>query len=506
MPKFSETADKYLKSGSAEAELIILQYIQQDRVQEDEEQWVYNLLIKAKNSYIKLNSFLWLSAKSKYLEKISELWEISEAQIKAISEKQPKIALFPVVDSQKNASLAKAFIYKLESSEPKAIAILGDKFENFGYLAKLGKQNCIIGFDTNITGNSWQLAVLATLLAKDENLISKIAFSGIVLPSGDIITAEEIEAKKCCYQQLVYRVKNYAQLDAWLNTETIPIPIIQYQGEESELIHWQKALEEKVQEKFSWFSYELMEDFYGITTKDLAIFGKGTLPFDENAWQKLLREQVKDKFPFLEDKVMPKKVLWFYAGQISTLQLGIGALFGFKRAVSILQMEFSHTTYSEVFTLYGKENARQLKNVSVKKEDYQYIQSELLINEPLKNELGFIIYLGSHNPIGEAKDFCQNNLQVNNFLIIKAKQNQGVMETSQNWLPFVQEINSALNAAREKNHWQRIHLFQTAPIALCMALGIAIGHFVPIDVYHYQFNASEPKYRCMFSMDKILSL
>ncbi|HPH71576.1 MAG TPA: SAVED domain-containing protein, partial [Candidatus Cloacimonas sp.] len=79
-------------------------------------------------------------------------------------------------------------------------------------------------------------------------------------------------------------------------------------------------------------------------------------------------------------------------------------------------------------------------------------------------------------------------------------------ETSQNWLPYVQEINSALNAAREKNHWQRIHLFQTAPIALCMALGIAIGHFVPIDVYHYQFNASEPKYRCMFSMDKILSL
>jgi hypothetical protein len=44
MPKFNETADKYLKSGSAEAELIILQYIQQDRVSEDDEEWVYNLL------------------------------------------------------------------------------------------------------------------------------------------------------------------------------------------------------------------------------------------------------------------------------------------------------------------------------------------------------------------------------------------------------------------------------------------------------------------------------
>lgn len=121
---------------------------------------------------------------------------------------------------------------------------------------------------------------------------------------------------------------------------------------------------------------------------------------------------------------MPKKVLWFYAGQISTLQLGIGALFGFKRAVSILQMEFSNTTYHEVFTLYGKENARQLKNVSVK-EDYQYIQSELLINEPHKNELGFIIYLGSHNPIGEAKAYCKKQLQINNFLIIQARKSGG---------------------------------------------------------------------------------
>lgn len=506
MPRFRDRVDNYLKNSSSEAENIILQYIQQDRVPQEDEQWVYTLLEKAKNPNMKLNSLMWLSAKGKYLEQVSKLLETSETEINSLSQQQPKIGIFPVVDNSGNALLARAFIYQLESSEPKAIAILGDKFENYSYLAKLGKQNCIIGFDKNITGNSWQLAVLATLLSKKDTLFANLAFSGIVLPNGEIIKADEIEAKKRCCPHLVYRVKNCDQLDAWLNIETIPIPIIQYQGDENELIRWQKALEQKVQENFSWFSYELLEDFYGITTNNLAIFGNGILPFEKNAWQTLLKEQVKDKFNALEDKIMPKKVLWFYSGQISTLQIGIGALFGFKRAVSILQMEFSNTTYKEVFTLYGKENARQLKNVSFKKEDFQYIQSELQINDPQKNELGFIIYLGSHNPIGEAKAFCQKNLQVNNFLIIKAKQDQGVMETSQNWLPFVQEINSALNAAREKNHWQRIHLFQTAPIALCMALGIAIGHFVPIDVYHYQFNASEPKYRCMFSMDKILSL
>ncbi|MFA7224603.1 MAG: hypothetical protein WC094_07555, partial [Candidatus Cloacimonas sp.] len=279
MPRFRDRVDNYLKNSSSEAENIILQYIQQDRVPQEDEQWVYTLLEKAKNPNMKLNSLMWLSAKGKYLEQVSKLLETSETEINSLSQQQPKIGIFPVVDNSGNALLARAFIYQLESSEPKAIAILGDKFENYSYLAKLGKQNCIIGFDKNITGNSWQLAVLATLLSKKDTLFANLAFSGIVLPNGEIIKADEIEAKKRCCPHLVYRVKNCDQLDAWLNIETIPIPIIQYQGEENELIRWQKALEQKVQENFSWFSYELLEDFYGITTNNLAIFGNGILPF-----------------------------------------------------------------------------------------------------------------------------------------------------------------------------------------------------------------------------------
>ena len=162
-------------------------------------------------------------------------------------------------------------------------------------------------------------------------------------------------------------MKNCDQLDAWLNIETIPIPIIQYQGEENELIRWQKALEQKVQENFSWFSYELLEDFYGITTNNLAIFGNGILPFEKNAWQTLLKEQVKDKFNALEDKIMPKKVLWFYSGQISTLQIGIGALFGFKRAACIA-MEFSILLTRSLY--FMRKKMPTMKNVSFKKRGF----------------------------------------------------------------------------------------------------------------------------------------
>ena len=48
MPRFRDRVDNYLKNSSSEAENIILQYIQQDRVPQEDEQWVYTLTGKAK--------------------------------------------------------------------------------------------------------------------------------------------------------------------------------------------------------------------------------------------------------------------------------------------------------------------------------------------------------------------------------------------------------------------------------------------------------------------------
>jgi len=81
MPRFRDRVDNYLKNSSSEAENIILQYIQQDRVPQEDEQWVYTLLEKAKNPNMKLNSLMWLSAKGKYLEQVSKLLETSETEI-----------------------------------------------------------------------------------------------------------------------------------------------------------------------------------------------------------------------------------------------------------------------------------------------------------------------------------------------------------------------------------------------------------------------------------------
>jgi len=509
MPSFIESAKKHLATGNAALVPIISQYICQERVESEEGQWVKELFLRAYSPELRLSSMLWLLKQHRYLNDLSAETGFSESALLEAIQSSPRIVRFPVLDCEGSSCLARAMVYVISSSHPRALALCGSRNLECSHLAELSGISCVIGFDMNIEGRSWQLAVLAALL--DKNVIARddLAFSGVVLEKGEIAPAESIIAKNtCCEAQeinLVSRVKTTSQLQEWLNSHIIPLPVLQYNGSENELRSWQTLLEVMVKESYAWFSYELLEDFHGITRKDLAISESVNLAFEAKAWQDFLGHQVQNRFDSLEHRLLPKKALWFYAGQISALQLGIGAIFGFKRALAILQLDFSSSSYKQVFTLHGSQNARELKNVSISDKACKKVEGHLQITEPESKELGLIIYLGSHNPIGEAQEFCRTQLQVRNFLVIKAKENQGVLDLKENWLRWIQEINSLLNHAREEYHWKRIHLFQTAPTAICMALGIAIGHFLPMDVYHYQFGAEEPKYRKVFSMDRVMS-
>ncbi len=510
MPAFGDSVKQYLDNGIQALVPIIRQYIIQERVESAEGYLVKELFINANSAELKLAAMIWLLKQGDFDSELSSQTGFEPDKLREAFRHSPKVACFPVVSPTGKSCLAHAAIYEIKSSKPRALALCGSENEECSHLAKLSGTSCLIGFNSSIEGNSWQLAVMAALLDKTGETRNNLAYSGIVSSGGEIILAEEIGKKiSCCKAQgtnLVYRVKSAEQLNEWLNSPFVPLPVVQFNGSEEELSKWQTNLETKVIEKYSWFSYEVLDDFYGIGTSDLAIYGEGNLAFDAQVWQEYLVKKAADRFNRLENTLLPKKALWFYSGQISTLQMGIGAIFGFKRAIGIMQLDFSTTTYREVFTLYGSHNARELKNVSVEPNDCLKVRGNLQVFKPENKELGMIIFLGSHNPIGEAKDFCRTYLQVENFLVIKARENQGVLGLEENWLRWVQEINSLLNQAREEYHWKRIHLFQTAPTALCMALGIAIGHFLPVDVYHYQFDAEDPRYRRMFSLDKIHDL
>lgn len=508
MPSFSEAVQDCLQHDSDKAAQIVLQYLIQERAGVQDKELIAELLIKSIRSELKLACMLHMASHRETKDQLGILLSLDTEQIEAIARTQPLKAKFPAVNALATGCIAEVLLYPFASVNPRCVVLQGKNYRELNWLAALTGTSCLIGFSKAIEGDSWQLAAVAALIGKGVVPLDNLAFSGVVSGEGKVLSADELEQKQNCCRRanlnLVHRVQSISHLGMWLNEDPIPLPIVQLQGSKEDLEMWQGKLEDKLRQKYAWFSYTMLEDMYGISTDDLAIFGEGKLEFKTETWQQLLAQKVIQRFDTLEYRLKPRKILWYYAGQISTLQLGIGAIFGFKRAISILQLDFSNGEYREVFALYGKNNARELKNVSIKAEECQMVEGQLLINDAKSKQLGLIIYLGSHNPIGEAKDYCRNSLRVNNFLIIKAIDNQGVLELNEDWLRLAQEINSLLNWAREEYAWQRIHLFITAPTALCMALGIAMGHFLPVDVYHYQYGAGIDKYKRMFSMDAVL--
>ncbi|MDD3535994.1 MAG: SAVED domain-containing protein [Candidatus Cloacimonetes bacterium] len=503
MPDFKEVAKNCLQAGSSKYSQIALQMILQENVAPSEKKQVYELVEKAWHPALQLAALLWLVKMQVMWQELSQLLGFESSTLERLKSITPLEVYFPAYGSGQGVSSRRVILYILSNEESRAICLKGAGIESADHLADLSAKSCIIAFDAPVEGNSWQMSALAALQSKTR-LSAEYAFSGIVTATGEIRTASFLEEKLAfCKERgikLIHRIDSAKKLEKWLNEEQIPLPLLQYFGSEIEQMRCLVSIEKCIQESQPWFSIAALEDWYGIAANELILGDAGLLPFEPKLWQDFLCETVKGAIEGLRQKMGEKGIIWFLAGQISALQFGIGAVIGFKQALGILQLDFSSSRYKEVVSLYGQTNARELKNVSKQADNFSKIKVNLELNKPESLGLSLILYLGSHNPIGEAKAYSRTYLDVENYLIIEAKDAQGVMNLDTDWLPWVQEINSALNEVRGKHYWQRIHLFQTAPTALCMALGVAFGHFMPITVYHYQFGAPEPRYKAMYEL------
>lgn len=507
MPEFSVLATNSLKAGSIESSSAARQFLLQDDLGIEEQDCVFELVEKAWHPALQLLALLWLIKKQCMNQELSDLLGFDKAVLQDIQHISPLEAFFPAVGDGQSASLKRVIIYPLPSEKLKAVCLRGASIHSFDHLASLTGMSGIIALDEPTNGNSWQMASIAAMTNKMK-FCSKYAFSGIVSANGEIRMAQALQRKKAICEEkdlrLIYRVKHVSHLESWLNQDLVPLPLLNYFGSESEQMRCMDSMERCIQESKAWFSFAALEDFYGIKPQDMILGDVELLSFEPKLWQDFLCETAKKRIENLRNNLGSRGIVWFLAGQISSLQFGIGSIIGFKQGVSILQLDFSSSKYKQVITLYGKKNARELKNVSRRIDGCKKIKVSIEINDSDSMNLSMILYLGSHNPIGEAKAYSRMHLGVDNFVIIEARDMQGVMNLEEDWLEWVQEINSAFNELRGKYHWQKIHLFQTAPTALCMALGIAFGHFLPIEIYHYQFGAKDIRYKGMYAMERCI--
>jgi hypothetical protein len=128
---------------------------------------------------------------------------------------------------------------------------------------------------------------------------------------------------------------------------------------------------------------------------------------------------------------------------LSSLQFGIGAIFGFNRPIYICHWEPTNQQYLPVFRLYRPNNARILKNVSFDPHSFTHIKYEINAPSCQMKDLALILYFGSHNPYQEVISYFKPFILIrHSFHLFKE------VRTNQSWTrlaEIVQETNSLLN-------------------------------------------------------------
>ncbi len=504
MDTFSYWVQRYLHGGDPEAEGMVLSLLNQQMVDDNEHHILVTLMTDARSNRIKLYTLLLVLHNCIMDAEILDYLSIDRNAFRHLCRTPGRIGSFLIVNEAGDGRIAEVFLAEFPSREPRCVCLDAQHIKEGMILSELTGKSFVIGFSEDFGGDSWMLSGMAALSVTHQNRIRKLAFTGGINPIGRIRNGDSIEDKiRICRgagKRLIYDLAETAELEYWLQAEQIPVPIIQMVGEIGKRDLWLGKMESLIKKRFPYFSIDRLEHFFGLDRDLLCFHQTQAMKFDPGEWQTYLTQTVKDRFDRIEGSLHPVKPLFWYAGMISSLQFGVGVLFGFKRPIAVCHLDFTLQQYHEVIRLYGETDARSLKNVSIKPEEFRYIEYQKMELDRGSEEVALIIYLGSHNPISDVQHYCTSRLGLRACLIVRAQRSQGQIGVDDDWLRIVQEINSLLNLMKQEYHWTRIHLFQTAPTAICLALGMAIGHFVPVRVYHYQVSKDE-YYRAMFDLD-----
>lgn len=490
MSGLSVNARAYLETPSFELAETIIQILDHNTRNEADIPFVIRLINEAPHAGVRCFAWLYLRLLTSRGLDAMDVLNLEPEHLKEALSTDYRQARFPLAGNNGAATVAELFVFPFQSAVPTAIALYDPALQSAQVLAELCGQSFVIVFTEDFCGESWMCAALAALIVTDPLRLGKIAFTGEVLPSGKIISGRNLISKRGAAAEfglsLISSIKSKAELDFWLNGPELPLPVIQCNGEPAKARLWLKKMETAIVRTFPFFSLQILWELGSINTEDLMIFREGELPFDPDAWQEFLETQVCGRFDSLEKRFTGYHPVFWYAGMISSLQFGIGVIFGFKRPICICHWEPSSQSYIPVIQLRGEADARYLKNVQVPQSEYHHIDWELMDVKDEQDYLTLIIYLGSHNPIKAAQRHARQEYSAQGSLVIRLKESQGHISIEDNWLEIAREINSLINQLKGKYYWSKMLVYQTAPAAICMALGIAFGHFFGALIHHYQ--------------------
>jgi len=501
--KLQNAIQEYLKNKDPILRERIGKYINYNEIQDEDWECLSLLCLKAVHSDLRLLAFLACLKSNAGIEQLCQILGLNEIVKPFLRAGNFRKVQFPVTGNGDSDRICVAIVMPLADLERGICLCKGQEKDAQALYEALGT-GFIAGFNLDIQGNSWMLAVAAGVFAESNVQLHNLAFSGIVESSGRIISAADIEQKSKLTQasglRLIHNsIPSVESLKYWLNERNIPIPIIQYSGQKGLASLALKKMESSIQQDFPLFNVIALKEWFGIEEDDLCIFQEDNIEFEPGAWRTILLE-AKAGFDALDIALQPRKAIVWYAGKLSSLQFGIGVSYGFNRPVCICQYEPGDQSYLPVIRLFGQQHPRALKRILTDLFDLKYLSHEIEYT-PDATDLKLIIFLGSHNLVSVVKQVDTGSPC--DHLIIRAKHDQGFIDFESDWMQIVQEINSILNYYKNSHSWRNVHIFQTCPTSICFALGIAFGQVLPYRIWHYQPDGGVGTYKYLYQLDTI---
>lgn len=401
---------------------------------------------------------------------------------------KPVKVYFPAV-SNEAAEIVTAYVIKLPVETPKNSFYnpegLSDIKAYIKHLQNKDFEDFFVFFDKNFSGQSYQLAVVMGLVAQ-QKVLEKYAFTGMINIHGNILRVNHTDKKKEISKQKGLRLigaENFKTVDEalkFLNTKNMDVPFLILNKSVEEIEKSIQELSEVINPKI--FDYLKV---YDIELQDLYV-QTINLPPEEPVWRQKLKElsEKLNKLYLHTDK----QITLHIANGIATFGFLAGCILGSKHPFVLYHFLPAENRYVPVINLAG-ENYRN--NKKIKKDILQnskFIDIEINLEKP-SSVANLIIYTASHNPLADVKNFTGND----KYVYIKDKNFQGKIPTDFDWSEYVSEIYSAMNVIKEEYSISKFNLFLSVPSAMAMGLGMAVGHFMDIDVYNY-FKELDQKY------------
>lgn len=346
-------------------------------------------------------------------------------------------------------------------------------------------QDFFVFFDKNFIGQSYQLAVVVGLLA-DQKLLEKYSFTGMINIKGEILIVDHIKEKEEISKQKGLRLikptafKTVEEVLEFLNTKKLDVPFIILNKDTQEIEKSIYQIAETTNPKI--FDYLRI---YDIDIQDLYV-QTINLPPDKQVWKQRL-DEFTEKIKKLYLSV-DKQITLHIVNGIATFGFLAGCILGSKHPFVLYHFVSSENKYVPVVNLTGANirNNKKIKHDILENSKFIDIQLNLEKPTPVAN---LIIYTASHNPLADVINFSKND----KYIYIKDKQFQGKIPTDMDWAEYISEIYSAMNVLKERYLISKFNLFISIPSAMAMGLGMAVGHFMDIDVYNY-YKDLEQKY------------